>query len=160
MNVSTSHLKQRQPGVWNHIKTGCALFLFGLLFAGSGQALAEQKQQLGDWDVHYIAMPSTLIEPAIAKAYQLERTKYQGLLNISVLKSSDQSAQQVTIEGVARNLLGQQKPLVFREVIEGKAIYYLAQLPYRNEERFTFTLQIKQGNVSQQLQFTHTFYVD
>jgi hypothetical protein len=132
----------------------------GLLLVVSGLANAEQKMQLGPWDVHYIAMPSTLIDPAIAKTYQLERTKYQGLVNISVLKTADQSAQQVSIEGVAKNLLGQQKELVFREVVEDKAIYYLAQLPYRNEERFTLTVQIKQGNVSQQLQFTHTFYVD
>jgi hypothetical protein len=132
----------------------------GLLLAVSCLANAEQKKQLGPWDVHYIAMPSTLIDPAIAKTYQLERTKYQGLVNISVLKTADQSAQQVSIEGVAKNLLGQQKQLVFREVVEDKAIYYLAQLPYRNEERFTLTVQIKQGNVSQQLQFTHTFYVD
>jgi len=132
----------------------------GLLLVVSGLANAEQKMQLGPWDVHYIAMPSTLIDPAIAKTYQLERTKYQGLVNISVLKTADQSAQQVSIEGVAKNLLGQQKELVFREVVEGKAIYYLAQLPFRNEERFTLTVQIKQGNVSQQLQFTHTFYVD
>ncbi|OBP14658.1 hypothetical protein A5320_13035 [Rheinheimera sp. SA_1] len=140
------------------IRLTLLLLSVGLLSAG--QASAEQKTQLGPWDVHYIAMPSTLIDPAIAKAYQLERTKFQGLVNISVLKTADLSAQQVSIEGVAKNLLGQQKELVFREVVEGKAIYYLAQLPYRNEERFTFTLQIKQGDVSQQLQFTHTFYVD
>lgn len=132
----------------------------GLLCLVSGLASAEQKTQLGPWDVHYIAMPSTLIDPAIAKTYQLERTKYQGLVNISVLKTSDQSAQQVSIEGVAKNLLGQQKELVFREVVEGKAVYYLAQLAYRNEERVTFTLHIKQGDISQQLQFNHTFYVD
>ena len=133
--------------------------LAGLLLMSS-LVSAEQKKQLGPWDVHYIAMPSTMIDPAIAKEYQLERSKFQGLLNISVLKTTDQSAQQVSIEGVAKNLLGQQKELVFREVIEGKAVYYLAQLPYRNEERFSFTLQIKQGDVSQQLEFTHTFYVD
>ncbi len=133
--------------------------LAGLLLMSS-LVSAEQKKQLGPWDVHYIAMQSTMIDPAIAKTYQLERTKFQGLLNISVLKTTDQSAQQVSIEGVAKNLLGQQKELEFREVTEGKAIYYLAQLPYRNEERFTFTLQIKQGDVSQQLEFTHTFYVD
>ena len=136
------------------------LLLISVGLFSAGQVSAEQKQQLGPWDVHYIAMPSVLIDPAIAKTYQLERTKFQGLVNISVLKTADQSAQQVSIEGIAKNLLGQQKELVFREVVEGKAIYYLAQLPYRNEERFTFTLQIKQGDVSQQLNFTHTFYVD
>lgn len=133
--------------------------LAGLLLMSS-LVSAEQKKQLGPWDVHYMAMPSILIDPAIAKTYQLERTKFQGLVNIAVLKTTDQTAQQVSVEGVAKNLLGQQKELIFQEVVEGKAIYYLAQLPYRNEERFTFTVQIKQGDTSQQLEFTHTFYVD
>lgn len=153
-------MRMTPPWSWLGSQIRLTLLLIGLGVLSSGQVLAEQKQQLGNWDVHYIAMPSTMIDPAIAKTYQLERTKYQGLVNISVLKTSDQSAQQVSIEGVAKNLLGQQKEMVFREVVEDKAIYYLAQLSYRNEERFTFTLQIKQGDVSQQLQFTHTFYVD
>jgi hypothetical protein len=151
------HLWHRQ---WLGAKVSVALlFVVATLFS-SGQAIAEQKKQLGPWDVHYIAMPSTLIDPAIAKAYQLERTKFQGLINISVLQRSDQSSQQVSIEGVAKNLLGQQKELTFTEVVEGKAVYYLAQLPYRNEELFNFTLQIKQGDIQQQLQFSHTFYVE
>lgn len=123
-------------------------------------AQAEQKKQLGNWDVHYIAMPSTLIEPAIANSYTIERSKFNGLVNISVLNAKDQKAQQVTISGNAKNLLGQQKALTFQQVVEGDAIYYLAQLPYRNEERLSFVIDISQGNQSQQLKFEHTFYVE
>lgn len=131
-----------------------------LLAAVSNPLQAEQKKQLGPWDVHYIAMPSTLIEPAIAGNYKIERSKFNGLVNISVLNSSDQKAQQVTISGSAKNLLGQQKTLNFTQVSEGEAIYYLAQLPYRNEERLSFVIDISQGNQSQQLKFEHTFYVE
>lgn len=132
-----------------------------LLFAAvASPAQAEQKKQLGPWDVHYIAMPSTLIEPAIASNYKIERSKYNGLVNISVLNSSDQKAQQVTLSGSAKNLLGQQKTLNFTQVVEGEAIYYLAQLPYRNEERLSFVIDINQGNQNQQLTFEHTFYVE
>ncbi|MCT6699082.1 DUF4426 domain-containing protein [Rheinheimera sp. 4Y26] len=132
-----------------------------LLFAAvASPAQAEQKKQLGPWDVHYIAMPSTLIEPAIASNYKIERSKFNGLVNISVLNSSDQKAQQVTLSGSAKNLLGQQKTLNFTQVVEGEAIYYLAQLPYRNEERMSFVIDIRQGNQNQQLKFEHTFYVE
>ena len=141
----------------NHL---AKLLLSSLLLLGSVGVSAEQKKQLGPWDVHYIAMPSTLLEPDIAKAYDLERSQYQGLINISVLKTSDQSAQQVSISGMAKNLLGQQHTLEFKQVTEGKAVYYLAQLPYRNEQRMTITVQISQGSQQQQLQFDHTFYVD
>lgn len=141
----------------NHL---AKLLLSSLLLLGTVSVNAEQKKQLGPWDVHYIAMPSTLLEPDIAKAYDLERSQYQGLINISVLKTSDQSAQQVSITGMAKNLLGQQQTLEFKQVTEGKAVYYLAQLPYRNEQRMTITVQISQGSQQQQLQFDHTFYVD
>ncbi len=137
----------------------CAATLL-LLTLIPGTAMAEQKKQLGTWDVHYIAMPSTFIEPAIAKSYNIERSKFNGLVNISVLNSKDQKAQQVTISGNAKNLLGQQKALTFQQVVEGEAVYYLAQLPFRNEERFTLSIDISQGNQSQQLKFEHTFYVE
>lgn len=131
-----------------------------LISVVSTSAIAEQKKQLGNWDVHYIAMPSTLIEPAIAKNYNIERSKFNGLVNVSVLNNKDQKAQQVTISGTAKNLLGQQKELTFQQVTEGEAVYYLAQLPYRNEERFSLSIDISQGNQSQQLKFEHTFYVE
>lgn len=65
---------------------------------------AEQKKVLGPWDVHYIAFDSTMIDAKIAQSYQLQRSKYQAVLNISVLNSSDQKAQQVRISGTATDL--------------------------------------------------------
>lgn len=121
---------------------------------------AEQKKQLGAWDVHYIALPTTLLDAPIAQQYQIERSKFNGFLNISVLNSQTQQAQQVTIQGEARNLLGQIKPLTFSEVKEGAAIYYLAQYGFKGEEHVSFTINISQGNQSQQLKFNHTFYPD
>ena len=121
---------------------------------------AEQKKQLGAWDVHYIALPTTLLDAPIAQQYKIERSKFNGFLNISVLNSQTQQAQQVTIQGEARNLLGQIKPLTFSEVKEGAAIYYLAQYGFKGEEHVSFTINISQGNQSQQLKFNHTFYPD
>ena len=123
-------------------------------------AQAEQKKQLGVWDVHYIALPTTLLDPTIASQYKIERSKYNGLVNISVLNSKDQAAQQVQISGEAKNLLGQIKSLTFVEVKEGAAVYYIAQYGYQTEQMVSFTIQISQGSQSQQLKFNHTFYPD
>lgn len=123
-------------------------------------AQAEQKKQLGVWDVHYIALPTTLLDPTIASQYKIERSKYNGLVNISVLNSKDQVAQQVQISGEAKNLLGQIKSLTFVEVKEGAAVYYIAQYGYQTEQMVSFTIQISQGSQSQQLKFNHTFYPD
>lgn len=121
---------------------------------------AEQKKQLGNWDVHYIAFPATVLTPEIAQQYQLQRSKYNGIINISVLNSTSQHAQKVGITGIAKDLQGRQTRLTFSEVTEGDAVYYLAQLPFRHEQRFNFIITIFSGNESQQLKFEQTFYVD
>ena len=132
--------------------------LLGL--AVSFSATAEQKKQLGNWDVHYIAFPAPLLTPEIALQYKLQRSKYNAVVNISVLDSSTQQAQKVAISGIAKDLQGRQRTLEFSEVIEGDAVYYLAQLPFRHEQRFSFTISIVSGNQTEQLTFDQTFYVD
>ncbi|MDP2713880.1 DUF4426 domain-containing protein [Rheinheimera sp.] len=132
--------------------------LLGLTVSFS--AAAEQKKQLGDWDVHYIAFPAPLLTAEVAQQYQLQRSKYNGIINISVLDKASQKAQQVAISGVAKDLQGRQRKLEFSQVTEGDAVYYLAQLPFRHEQRFSFTISIISGNRSEQLNFDQTFYVD
>lgn len=121
---------------------------------------AEQKKVLGPWDLHYIAFDSTMIDAKIAQSYQLQRSKYQAVLNISVLKSSDQKAQQVRISGTATDLTQKQIELSFREVKEGDAIYYLAQVPVHDQKHLNFKLDIWQGTENQKLEFSQVFYID
>ena len=132
------------------------LVCIGLNFSVS----AEQKKQLGNWDVHYIAFPAPVLTPEIAQQYKIQRSKYNAVINISVLNSADQKAQQVSISGIAKDLQGRQTELEFSEVIEGDAVYYLAQLSFRNEQRFSFNINITQGNSTQNLRFDQIFYVD
>lgn len=143
--------------------TAAKIASWGLLLCGlllSVMANAEQKQQLGDWDVHYIAFNSTFLTPQVAKAANLSRNKNNAIINISVLDSQTQQAQQVQIGGIARNLLGQQRDLVFREVKDGEAIYYIAVMPFRNEEQLRFSLDIRQGTKRQQLNFEQKLYTE
>ena len=134
------------------------LMLSSFLFAGTLQA--EQKKQLGDWDIHYIAFNSTFLTPEVARAANLSRNKNNAIINISVLDTQTQQAQAVFISGIARNLLGQQRSLTFREIKDGAAIYYIAVMPFRNEEQFRFSLDIRQGNTRQQLNFEQKLYTE
>ena len=121
---------------------------------------AEQKQTLGPWDVHYLAFNATFLTPEIASNYGIQRSRYTAIVNVSVLDTQDQSAQQIIIEGNARNLLGQNRQLSFQRVQDGDAIYYFAPLTIRNEELWRFQISIRQGNEQQQLRFEQKFYVD
>ncbi len=124
----------------------------------SGLANAEQKKTLGKWDVHYIAVESTFFTPEIAKAYGITRSKNSVLVNISVLNREDKQAQKVKMTGTARNLLGSTTELEFREIIEGQAIYYIAELHFDDQEHYRFDIQLQQQAITQRLRFEQKLY--
>lgn len=121
---------------------------------------AEQKEVLGKWDVHYIALNSTFLTPEVAKQYAIVRSKFNGLINISVLDTETKLAQSVVMTGEAKNLLGVVKQLIFKQVIEGKSIYYLATLPFSDQEQYRISVTINDGLEQKTLKFQHKFYAD
>lgn len=135
-----------------------ALLGSGLLF--QAQALAEEKTRLGDWDVHHIVFTSTFLTPEIAKANGIVRSKYNAIVNISVLDKDTQEAQNISVTGTARNLLGSSKTLSFKKVTDGEAIYYLAVFSYAHKENFRFEINLQKGNEQQLLKLQQVMYVD
>lgn len=126
-------------------------------------AMAESMAKVGPWDVHYMAFRSTFVKPEIARKYDLERSRYKAIVNISALASDDpqKAAQRVELSGYATNPIGSRQQLEFSEVIEGDAIYYLAQINYTNLEIIRFTLTIKaEGEPARELKFQQQFYAD
>ena len=123
---------------------------------------AENMKKMGDINVHYIAIGSTFLTPEIAKAYGIERSRYKGLINISVLDNTQKGnpSKTVFINGKARNDVGQIKSLDFTEVKEGDAVYYLAQVNYTNEETIYFDINISDKGQKHNLKFSQKFYVD
>jgi hypothetical protein len=126
----------------------------------SSYSNAEIKKTLGDWDVHYIALTSTFLSPDIARANNILRSSKSALVNVSVLDKSSKEAQEVTITGTARNLIGTAKPLTFKQVNEGEAIYYLASVGFSDKEVLRFDINISQGRVKQNLKFQQMMYVE
>lgn len=134
-----------------------------VIFVSSNfNAHASNMKKMGGMNIHYIALNATFLTPEIAKAYGIVRSKYNGLINISVLDNTIKThpAKFVSITGTARNLAGQNKAIEFIQVKEGDAIYYLAQVNYRNEETIVFDLNISDSSESHNLKFSQKFYVD
>lgn len=103
-------------------------------------AFAERKQAFGDIDVHYSVFNSSFLQPDTAAASGLVRSKTQGVVTVSVLK--DGKPLDAGVEGSVKNLLGQQTPLVFKQVREQNATYYLAQFEMDQREVLTFELKV------------------
>ena len=102
---------------------------------------AEQKKTYpGGFEVHYIVVTSTFLEPEVARRLGITRGETQALVNLSVLKDGTPVSAAVT--GNATNLLGTVRDLEFREVREGTAIYSIAALRFSEEEYWRFDLEI------------------
>lgn len=121
----------------------CLLSLSLPAFAGGG----EQKQVFGDYEVHYIGLTTTFIEPDIARAYQIERSRNLGFLNISVIRRSANeevgTPVKAEVTGKILNLIGQSSSLEFKEIRETNAVYYINTLRFEEDETYRISLKVK-----------------
>ena len=138
------------------------LFILALLGFGAN-ATAENSRVFGDYVVHYNAFRSDTLSPEIAQAYELTRRNNRIIVNITVLKKvmgTTGKPVAATVAGNASNLTGQMKNMEFREIKEGTAIYYLAELKVSDGEFLKFKINItpegEEGPA--RLQFSKRFF--
>lgn len=120
-----------------------SILLFGLI-AQSIQAQTQPQGSVdsGDYQVHYSVFPSTFLQPKIAAAYHLKRSKYETLLNISITSRGEFGGLPAQVSGQVTNLMQQQKTLSFIEVKEKNTAYYLAPVRISGEEIVHFVINV------------------
>lgn len=126
---------------------------------------AEQYRDFGDFRIHYSAFKSDMVSPEVAKAHGLTRSRYQAIVNITVLKKDGDGSYkpvQAKVEGTARDIYSKVRKLQMQEVTEGKAIYYLAEFPIVDEQRLTFDIRVipKGESAAKELSFERQFFVN
>ncbi len=139
--------------------------LASLLIMSTQSVLAEQKERFGDYEVHYSAFASTFLTPDVAKQYDIVRSRAIGVINISVLKKTENGNFEpvaAQVEGVRSNDIQQQLHMGFRRIKEGKAIYFIAETQYMEGEVLTFNISATPEGQQQalKLRFSQTFYND
>ena len=129
-----------------------------MLLLVSVNAAGEQMQRFGDWEVHYVVLPSGFLKPDIAASYDIIRGRDRAFINISALDPQRRPAH-ARVRGSATNLLGQQQPLGFREITEGSAVYYVADLKHDHEETLRFEITVTpEGQREMRLEFQQKLY--
>jgi hypothetical protein len=116
-----------------------------LLAAASLNAAAQSAADFDDYVVHHNAMNASLLSPAVAQQYNIQRSSARGLVNITVLEKVmglPNRPVHAVVEVTARNLSGQLRQVDMQEVEEQGAIYYLGQLRVRDEETFDFHVEV------------------
>ena len=103
-------------------------------------ASAEQKETFGDYEVHYIVIPTTFLKPQMAEKYGITRSESRSLLNVSVLHHNTPVT--AVLAAQTKNLLSQTTQLAFEEIREGPAIYYLALIRHSDEAVHQITIEV------------------
>jgi hypothetical protein len=116
----------------------------------------ERKETFGDVTVHYNTFNSTFLQPDIAKAAELIRSKNQGVINVSVIKDGKPLVANVT--GTVKDLTSQSVPLNFRQITEQGAIYYIAQYPVEQQETRTFEIKVQNGDKVNTINFNQELF--
>ncbi len=122
-----------------------------------------QYEQSGRYQLHYSALPTTLLTPKVASTYGIKRSSYNGFINISILDTLRDGNPAVSgkVSGKAVNLTGKLVELEFKEIKEGSAIYYIASIPFRHKEQFTIQVRaVNSEGLNSLVKFTQQFYVD
>lgn len=116
----------------------------------------ERKEVFGDTTVHYSTFISTFLQPDIAKAAQLVRSKNQGVINVSVIRAGKPQVTQVS--GSVKDLSSRTVPLSFKQITEQGAIYYIAQFPVEQQETRTFTINVAIGGKTETISFNQELF--
>lgn len=156
-------------------RTLVSFSLLGLLAAcggpGDSAAIPEAEPagatsaDIGDYVIHFSAQSTDQLPPDVARAYNIVRSKNRAMLNVSIIRESDNTpvAGNITVKTV--NLTGQLKNVTMRKIEESGdvvAIYYIGETPVANRETLIFDISvIPEGeSASSQVRFKRQFYTD
>jgi len=148
------------------------LCLFALLTACGGpgdsavvpeaQPAGASDADIGDHVVHFSAMSTDQLTPEVARAFNIVRSRNRAMLNVSVLRKSDQKAVTATVNVDVVNLTGQLKNISMRKAEEGDAIYYIGEVAVANRETLVFDISVTPDGADRasELRFKREFFTD
>jgi hypothetical protein len=109
-------------------------------------ALAENSTSVGGYTIHHNAFTTSTLTPEVAKAYGIQRSNFRGMLNVSVVKDTEEttgSSVPAQVEVQTVELTGQKNRLPMREVKEQDAIYYIGEFAVQDGQTVNFSIEVK-----------------
>lgn len=140
---------------------------------GAGDSATVPKAQpaeansadIGDYVVHFSAQTTDQLTPEIARAYGIVRSSNRAMLNVSIVRKSDNQSVAGTVKVDTVNLTGQLKNVTMRKIEEpGEtvAVYYIGETPVANRETLIFDIAVmpEGQSTSFDVRFKREFYTD
>ena len=129
------------------------------------QPAGATSADIGDFVVHFSAQSTDQLPTEVAVAYNIVRSKNRAMLNVSIIRKSDNApvAGEVSVKTV--NLTGQLKSVTMRKIEEPgdiTAIYYIGETPVANRETLVFDIKVTPDGAdnSSEVRFKRQFYTD
>lgn len=128
------------------------------------QPAGVTSADLGDHIVHFNALRTDDLTAEIASAFGITRSPQRVLLNVSVVRKSDNSSVTARVDAKVKNLTQQLKNADIVEKREQDAIYYVSVIDISGrEEILDFTISVTPAGSNeppQVIRFQRQFYTD
>jgi len=129
------------------------------------QPAGSTSADIGDYVVHFSAQSTDQLTPEIARAYNIVRSKNRAMLNVSIIRKSDNRSVTGNVSVKTVNLTGQLKSVTMRKIEEPGdvvAIYYIGETPVANRETLVFDISVTPEGSTQasDVRFKRQFYTD
>lgn len=126
---------------------------------------AENSTHTGGYTIHHNALTTDSLPVQVATAYGIQRSKSRAMLNVSVVRDEPGTLGtpvHADIRVVARTLYGQIRPVELREIVEDRAVYYIADFPVAHREvlHFEFEVMPEGGRYPLRASMRQEFYTD
>ena len=129
------------------------------------QPAEANSADVGDYVVHFSAQTTDQLTPEVARAYDIVRSSNRAMLNVSIIRKSDNRSVAGTVTVDTVNLTGQLKNVTMRKIEEpGEtvAVYYIGETPVANRETLVFDITVmpEGQSTSFEVRFKREFYTD
>jgi hypothetical protein len=129
------------------------------------QPAGATSADIGNHVIHFSAQTTDQLPPAVAREYNIVRSKNRAMLNVSVLKKPDNMPVTANVTVKTVNLTGQLKNITMRKIEEPGdvvAIYYIGDTTVANREVLVFDISIKPDgeDTTSDVRFKKQFYSD
>lgn len=149
-----------------HLPRGLALAgLLALTSLMTSAAWGASPVVSGDYSIYFNANTAANLDPGIARQHGLERSKFIGLLNVTVLRQQSSGLPTnvpARVDASARTGSAETKTLAMREIRVGQTLSYIGQFPIHDQVTIDFVIEVKPAGETEttRIELSEQFFVD
>lgn len=104
-------------------------------------ANAQQSERFGDYEIHYSALPTGMLNNAIAQQYGIVRSRTRGMIMLTVMR--DNQAVSARVKVLARDPDDNLREIPARQVKEDNWVSYVGTFAIKAGEPLIFEVDVR-----------------